>query len=759
MTDVEVAVEPDTATSWMDRRRAGRMDNDGIDSNCRRMPFDDAQYGPRNATMRVIVRLLLRILLRVRVVGDIGGLAAGRPLVFANCDSALDGVLLGLFLPGAPTVVLPRDAMRNRIVRVLARFIAFATLDPARPLSVKRIVRLVRRGHPVVLFPEGSPTPTGGITKVYDAAGVIAARCDADLVPVRISGTLYTRHAAVGARWPKFRWPRVTVTVLPKEKLPALDGANARDRRRRQSDAVLQLLQRAKAAVRPRQTLYAAFLDAMARFGRRTRIIEDARQQPETYGDLLKATLGLARLTARPTAEGETVGVMMPNLSTTIALILALTATRRRAAMLNFTSGPDALRVACVAANIGTIITSRRFVELARLDAAVRALADRKIIYLEDLRAQLTAADKLWIVGALLRPRAAFAPVAPEETAVVLFTSGSEARAKGVAISHAAILANMAQMGAVIDFGPDDRFLNALPLYHTFGLTACTLMPVMTGTPLFLYTNPLHYRAIPELAYAKACTYIFGTSTFLGHYARAAHPYDFRSVRVVVSGGEKLNAEVAQLWLRKFGLRIMEGYGATECGPAMALNTPLAWRDGAVGRFLPEVEYRLAGVPGVRNGKALHVKSPNLMSGYYFFEQPGVLHPPRSEVGEGWYNTGDVVDIDDDGFVTVVGRVKRFAKIAGEMVSLELVERIANTASPSFKHAATVEQLAGTGESTVLFTTDPALDRLVLLKAARQIGAQDLAVARRIIKVDSLPLLGSGKTDYVTLKVMAVAAA
>ena len=142
------------------------------------------------------------------------------------------------------------------------------------------------------------------------------------------------------------------------------------------------------------------------------------------------------------------------------------------------------------------------------------------------------------------------------------------------------------------------------------------------------------------------------------------------------------------------------------------------------------------------------------MAGYYFFEEPGVLHPPRSEVGEGWHNTGDVVDIDADGFLAIIGRVKRFAKIAGEMVSLELVERIAYAASPEHKHAATVEQISGSGESTVLFTTDARLDRLMLVRAARQIGAQDLAVARRIVKVASLPLLGSGKTDYVTLKTM-----
>jgi acyl-[acyl-carrier-protein]-phospholipid O-acyltransferase/long-chain-fatty-acid--[acyl-carrier-protein] ligase len=291
-------------------------------------------------------------------------------------------------------------------------------------------------------------------------------------------------------------------------------------------------------------------------------------------------------------------------------------------------------------------------------------------------------------------------------------------------------------------------------MYHTYGLTACTLMPLLAGTRLFLYTTPLHYKIIPELVYTRDCTFMFGTSTFLGNYARHAHPYDFHSVRVVISGGEKLHPDVAALWWKKFGLRIYEGYGATECGPAMALNTPLGFRESTVGRFLPGLQWRLVSVPGIVRGAALHVHSATLMSGYYFPEQPGALHPPRSEVGMGWYNTGDVVEVDEDGYVRILGRVKRFAKIAGEMVSLEVVERIAYVASPDHTHAATVEQTSAGGESTVLFTTDPGLDRMALVRAARHIGAQDLAIARRIVKVSSLPLLGSGKTDYVTLNKM-----
>ncbi|MEN3353794.1 MAG: acyl-[acyl-carrier-protein]-phospholipid O-acyltransferase [Betaproteobacteria bacterium] len=704
--------------------------------------------------IRTILRWLLRVLLRVRVEGDLSALRGGRRLVVANHDSLLDGVLLGLFLPAVSTVVVTAEALRHPLVRVFRRTVRFVVLDPTRPLALKALIRRVQKGEIVAIFPQGRVSTTGTVMKVYDSAGVIAARSDAQIVPVHIRGTLHSRLARLGGAWPRRRFPRVVLTVQAPIKISALSHLAARERRRALADEMLRVMQRMMFSARRRQTLFGAFTDAVALHGRSRTIIEDARQQPETYGALLKTTLALARLTSRVTAEGETVGVMLPNLSTTVALVFGLTAARRVAAMLNYSAGAEAIHAACIAAGIKTVITSRRFIQAARLEASVRALHGTHLVYLEDLRAQLKLGDKLWIARALMRPASALPPQDPEAVAIVLFTSGSEARSKGVAISHDAMLANMAQMRAVIDFGPNDKYLNALPMYHTYGLTACTLMPLLTGTALFLYTTPLHYRLIPEFAYTRDCTYIFGTSTFLGHYGRQAHPYDFYRVRVVVSGGEKLNPEVAQLWLTKFGLRIMEGYGATECGPTLSLNTPLNYREGTVGRLLPCIESRVATVPGITHGGALHVRSPHLMTGYYFYEQPAVLHPPRSEVGVGWYNTGDVVQIDEDGYLTILGRVKRFAKVAGEMVSLELVERIAYAASSEHKHAATVEQISGSGESTLLFTTDARLDRLMLVKAARQIGAQDLAVARRIVKVASLPLLGSGKTDYVTLNRM-----
>ena len=701
--------------------------------------------------LRIVLRLMLGLLFRVRVTGNSDQLLRGRPLVVCNHDSLLDTLLLAAFLPGAPIVVIPRAIERHWSAHLVRRIAECRTFGPSSGRVIKGLVRALRSGRPVVVFPQERVSTTGGTMKVYATAGVVAARADADVIPLCIRGTLYSRFSVTSARWPRLWRPQVTLTVLPAVRLPQLPPGAVTPRRRQLADAMQRILQRAAVDAEPRRALFTALLDAIELYGRRTRIIEDVRQQEQTYGDLLKGSFALGRLTASFTASGECVGVLLPNVIASVCLVFGLASRGRVSAMLNYSSGAEAVRGACVTASIKTVITSRAFIGAARLEPLLQALDGRRVVYLEDLCAGLTLADKLWIAGALLWPRRALPAQDPAATAVVLFTSGSEARPKGVAISHNGMLSGMAQLHAVIDFGPDDRFLNALPMFHTFGLISCTLMPLLSGARLFLHTNPLYYKAIPEFAYTRDCTYIFGTSTFLGNYARQAHPYDFYRARFVIAGGEKLNPEVAQLWQARFGLRVYEGYGATECGPAMSLNTPLAFCAGSAGRLLPGIESRIVPVPGIENGGALHVRGPNLMQGYYFHDRPGVLQPPGSEVGDGWYNTGDVVSLDDDGFLNIQGRVRRYAKVAGELVSLEHVEYIACQASPAYRHAALVE-MTHVGESTVLMTTDPALDRITLQQTARQIKARELAVARRIVKVDTLPLLGSGKVDYVSLK-------
>jgi acyl-[acyl-carrier-protein]-phospholipid O-acyltransferase/long-chain-fatty-acid--[acyl-carrier-protein] ligase len=345
----------------------------------------------------------------------------------------------------------------------------------------------------------------------------------------------------------------------------------------------------------------------------------------------------------------------------------------------------------------------------------------------------------------------------PDDAAVVLFTSGSEGQPKGVVHSHNSLLSNVAQIRAIADFNPLDKFMVALPVFHSFGLACGIVMPLVSGCKAFLYPSPLHYRIIPEVVYDRNCTVLFGTSTFLSNYGKFAHPYDFGRLRYVVAGAEKLSDEVRRMWIDKFGIRVLEGYGVTECAPVIAVNVPMACRIGSVGQVVPGMQYELESVPGVEGAGVLHVSGPNVMKGYLLHDRPGVIQPPAS-LRPGWYSTGDIVSVDADDFVHIRGRVKRFAKIAGEMVSLEVVERVAAAASAGFAHAASTRTDAAKGEAIVLFTTDPNLVREQLSAAAKSLGAPDLAVPRSLVVVAKIPLLGTGKTDYVRLKAMSATA-
>jgi acyl-[acyl-carrier-protein]-phospholipid O-acyltransferase/long-chain-fatty-acid--[acyl-carrier-protein] ligase len=289
-----------------------------------------------------------------------------------------------------------------------------------------------------------------------------------------------------------------------------------------------------------------------------------------------------------------------------------------------------------------------------------------------------------------------------------------------------------------------------LPVFHSFGFTG-TLLGLFNGVKINIFPSPLQYKVIPEIIYDRGCTIFFATSTFLANYAKFAHPYDFYKLKLVVAGAEKLNEEVRKTYHDKFGIRILEAYGATECAPGISINTPMANLNGSVGQLVPGLEAKLEAVSGIDSGGLLHVKGENVMMGYYLFDEPGVLKPPV----DGWYNTGDIVEINADGYVHIKGRVKRFAKVAGEMVSLEVVEHIASTCAPEQQHAASSIPDAQRGESIMLFTTDKKLKREDLQMVAKNLGLPELAVARKIIAVDEIPLLGTGKTDYVTLKQMA----
>lgn len=698
----------------------------------------------------LIVRILFRIFFRVTVRGELQ--KHDKLLIVANHTSFLDGILLGAFLPVQPTWLVNTTIAKKWYFRLGLRFLPHLVVDSSSALAMRAVIGILEAGKPVMIFPEGRISVTGTLMKIYDGPAFVAAKTGATVVPIHIEGTVYSYASRMSGDFPKRLFPRISLTIHPPASIPMPEAKTAKLRRRIASEQMRKIMQRAAFESRKQSGLFEAFLDAMALFGKKRQVLEDIRLTPDSYATLLKGAMALGRIVSKYTAEGEITGVLMPNVGTTVSLLFGMFAMRRTPAMLNYSSGQEGIQSACEVAKIKTIFASRAFVEKAKLTNAVAGLRGVKVLYLEDQRAGFTLSDKLWLMLWAIRfPRSVMKDVDPNDPAVVLFTSGSEGKPKGVVLSHASILANVAQAAAMIEFSSKDKFMSALPMFHSFGLTAGIVLPLIHGCRVFLYPSPLHYRMIPELIYDRDCTVMFATNTFLANYVKHAHPYDFYRLKHLVVGAEKLTEEVRRLCVDKLGVRPIEGYGATECSPVISLNTPMANKNGSVGQLMPGIDHKLEPVDGVENGGTLHVKGANVMLGYLKVDQPGVIQPPSSTFGAGWYNTGDIVSIDEAGYVTIQGRVRRFAKIAGEMVSLEVVEKIAALAQPKFEHASTALKDSQRGEMIVLLTQDPNLRREQLQAAARELGAPEFAVPRRILYIDKLPLLGNGKRDYVTI--------
>lgn len=584
---------------------------------------------------------------------------------------------------------------------------------------------------------------------------MIADKADADLVPVRIDGAQYTPFSRLRGVLPLRWFPTIRITILPPRKFEIPEGAVGRAKREatglRLYDVMASLIFETSFY---RQTLFDSVLEARGIHGGSAQVAEDIERSPLTYDRLVLGSIVMGRKFAAIAAPREHVGVLLPNSVGAAVAFFALQAVGRVPAMLNFSTGLRNMQAACEAAVIRTIVTSRRFVEMAKLGEVVDTLGKRAaIVYLEDVRKSVGPVDRL--IGAVLGrfPRAFpwTRLVDPDEAAVILFTSGSEGTPKGVVLSHANLNANRRQLAAHIDFNPSDKVFNALPIFHSFGLTGGMLLPMLSGIRTFLYPSPLHFRIIPALVYDTNATILFGTDTFLSGYARVAHAYDFYSVRYVFAGAERVRDETRRVWSEKFGLRILEGYGATETAPVLATNSPMHYRAGTVGRFLPGIDYTLEPVPGIDDGGRLIVSGPNIMKGYLRAENPGVLEPPA----DGRYDTGDIVDVDGRGFVTIKGRARRFAKIAGEMVSLGAVESHAAAVWPDHAHAVVALPDARKGEQVVLLTDNPSPDRAELLRHAQRNGIAELMVPREIHAVDAIPVLGTGKVDYEAVRKLA----
>lgn len=708
---------------------------------------------PTNA-FRDFVSILFRAFHRLEVEGLENLKNAGEaPILALNHVSFLDGPLALALTDEEPIFAIDYNIAKAWWVKPFLKLCNFLPLDPTKPMATRSLIKAVKEGDPLVIFPEGRITVTGGLMKVYDGAAMVADKTGSMVVPIRINGlekSYFSRLTKSHVRRRLF--PKVTVQVMPPVKLDVDEDLRGRKRRAAAGAKLYETMTKLVFdTTKTDTTILHRVIETAQDYGMKKVAVEDPITGSLSYGKLLTGAAVLADKFMDKFPNENTLGVMLPNANGSIATVMGVMSAGKVPAMINFTAGAKNILAACKGAEVKTILTSRAFIEQGKLDPVLEEIERVvKIVYMDDLREEVSVLDK---IKGLARKQAPLVERQADDPAVILFTSGSEGTPKGVVLTHRNILSNAAQAAARIDFHSGDKVFNVLPVFHSFGLTAGTILPLISGVPVYFYPSPLHYRIVPELVYASNATIIFGTDTFLNGYARTAHPYDFRSVRYCFAGAEPVKASTRETYMEKFGLRILEGYGVTETAPVISINTPMYNKSGTVGKIMPGMEYKLEAVPGVDEGGRLYVRGPNVMAGYLRAENPGVLET----LPDGWHDTGDIVTIDQDGFVVIRGRAKRFAKIAGEMVSLAAVEELAGELWPGELSAVASIPDAKKGEKLILFTEAEGATRPDFMKFAKAKKAMDLMIPAEV-RVGKVPLLGTGKVDFVGVKNLAEAA-
>lgn len=705
--------------------------------------------------MKAFLHFLLRVLFRFRGFNLDVLKTPGPVLLLPNHVSFLDWLFLSVLLDddwrfvvssvSAETSWLHRKIMLNERT---------FPIDPASPYAVKHMAEHLLKGGRMVLFAEGRITSSGSLMKLFDGSGFLLFKTRAKVITCYLRGLNRLKWSRQPGR--RVWWPTVSAHFSAVSDAPHPGNISTTEARYQLTNWLRDRMVNQQFDVEMEMgsdNVLEAIIETAGQIPQRV-ALNDVLSGELTYRRLLVGVDLLAsRIALRLDRQAEHVGVVLPNANAMPVAVLALWALGKVPAVLNYTTGAATMIACAELAGLKQIITSRRFLEKARLDLQPLKATGIQLIYLEDLRAEITGCQKLAALFQAVTAPKSLVRVRRrgEDTAVVLFTSGSEGMPKGVELTHRNLLANVRQMMAVTDLEDSDRVFNCLPLFHSFGLTVGTLLPLVRGLSCFLYPSPLHYRIVPYAFYDQQCTIFLATNTFLNGYARKAHQYDFRTMRYLFAAAEKVQDATRKTWSDKFGVRLLEGYGATECAPCVSVNVPMANRIGTTGKFAPGMEWRLEPVPGVATGGRLHVRGPNVMKGY--------LNPEANAKFKelnGWYDTGDIVSVSDDGYVTIQGRLKRFAKISGEMVSLTAVEDALAGAFPHYGLHCQVAVLAqadeNKGEKLIAVSNEPKLTLEEVRNAIKANGLTNLCVPRELKVVPEIPKLGTGKVNHRELE-------
>ena len=701
---------------------------------------------------RLLFKVYFFLFHRVRVEG-LENVPQGleKLIIISNHESLIDGVLLWTYLDLDLKILVNRARARERRFRFFMQNDYTVPLDTMNPYSLKGIIDKVNKGTSLLVFPEGRMTKTGSIMKVYEGTGFVAYKTGAGILPVHICNTYSTIFSKKEGRRGKVFAP-VAVTIGKVLDPIALEDMPPKKRKKKAAAMIYKTLCDMTYEATNRPSTLARELIRSCKENRGRILYKDSTGKEVSYKRSLTGAFVLGGYLSK--LPDKNIGLLLPNLTVTALIFMGLQLFRKIPVFLNYSTGPAALQHSMELADLTTIITSRQFLERIRISRSV--FEGKSVVFVEELKEKIDLKQKLTGIMRSVFPGfySRMRPGEEKETAVILFTSGSEGVPKGVCLSHENIISNIRQALTKVDVRETDYFLNALPVFHSFGLTIGTILPIFARAKVFLYVSPLHYRVVPEIAYDEGCTIFVGTNTFLNGYSKKAHPYDFYSMRYIFCGAEALSDSVFERYAKVYGIRVMSGYGATECSPIISINNALEHGYGTVGKILPGMEYKLVPVEGIDNKQGrvgkLSIKGKNVMVEYLKNEKANKKFLLEDQ---GWYDTGDIVEITDDGFLKIVGRLKRFSKISGEMVSLTAVEEALAGQFGERKEAAVMAVSdERKGERLIIVTNSKDAEQKAVREILKTKGFSDLACPREIRYMKDIPKLGTGKIDYVRLK-------
>ncbi|HXN06670.1 MAG TPA: AMP-binding protein, partial [Nitrospiria bacterium] len=629
--------------------------------------------------------------------------------------------------------------------------------------SLERARQELQNGHVVCLFAEGAISRTGNLLPFKRGFERIIDGLDVPVIPVhldRLWGSVFSfRNGKFFWKWPR----RVPYLVTVSFGGPLPSSPKAQDVRQ----AIQELGGEAIGLRRSDfDLLHIRFL-ATARRRWFSFCMADSTGREMRYGESLAAAISLSRWIRQKTSGEKIVGVYLPASVGGVLANLSLYFAGKIPVNLNFTTGPEAIGLAINACGIKHLITSKSFITKAKLPEI------EGMIFLENVRAEISALQKLSsLLTALLIPSFLLKFIyrekdqVPDSIATVIFSSGSTGTPKGVMLSHHNIISNVEALDQIFWVTEKDRVMGVLPFFHSFGLTGTLWFPLLSGFSAVYHPNPTDARTIGELSLKYKPTILISTPTFCSAYIRKCAPEEFSTLRFAFVGAERLREPIAKAFKEKFGTDLLEGYGCTELAPVVSANTPdvrdgsehqSGFKPGTVGRPVPGVSVKVVNqetslpLPNETEGLLL-VKGPNQMLGY--FNQPELT---REVVKDGWYVTGDIGFLDNEGFIHITDRLSRFSKIGGEMVPHYKIEEIVRSCTGEDETAVIGVPDEQKGERLVLFYTSQGMSPDQIWECLFGTALPKLWIPKRenIYRIDALPSLGSGKTDLKKLKSMA----